>query len=140
MLSLGTARALKEAGLVWSPAQFDFFTIPERGMDERVFVISDMPAGLSQILGQPVVAFEGAGEWALDYVARGEVVWLPTEDQLRGLLAARFAGEPGRLLTLSTRAGWCRCEIELDGQPLVFEAADGGQAYGDALLHVLRQP
>jgi len=42
MLSLNTANKLKEHGLEWKPAEHDFFFIPFRGLDERVFIISDM--------------------------------------------------------------------------------------------------
>jgi hypothetical protein len=139
MLSLLTARALKQAGLAWKPAEFDFFSIPDRGLDERVFVISSMPAAIGQIQGQPMVTFEGAVEWALDYVATGEVVWLPTEEQLRGLLAARLAAEPRFVLNLSVTPAGCRCAITFDGQALSFEASDTSEAYAAALLHVLHQ-
>jgi hypothetical protein len=137
MLSLKTARALRQAGLAWKPAEFDFFAVPDRGMDERVFVISDMPAAVGQILGAPLVTFEGAVEWALDYVPTGEVLWLPTEEQLRGLLAERLAAEPQFVLALSVTAGGCRCEISYGGQSLGFQAAEAGEAYAAALLHVL---
>jgi hypothetical protein len=137
MLSLKTARALRQAGLAWKPAEFDFFAVPDRGLDERVFVISDMPAAVGQILGTPTVTFEGAVEWALDYVPTGDVVWLPTEEQLRGLLAARLAAEPQFVLALSVTAGGCRCEISYGGQSLGFQAAEASEAYAAALLHVL---
>jgi hypothetical protein len=136
MLSLETARALKAAGLTWQPREFDFFHIPDRELDERVFVINQMPAALAQMQGQPVFVFEGAVEWALDYVAAGEVVWLPTEAQLRELLAERLEADT-RLRLLVTPAA-CRCELQARGEKLVFEAADGAEAYGRALLHLLQ--
>ena len=42
MISLATAMALKAAGLTWMPMDLDFFAIPDRQMDERIFVISDI--------------------------------------------------------------------------------------------------
>ena len=138
MLSINTARALRQAGLAWKPAEFDFFAVPDRGLDERVFVISEMPAAVGQMQGTPMVTFEGAVEWALDYVPTGDVVWLPTEEQLRGLLAARLAAELQFVLALSVTAGGCRCEISYGGQSLGFQAAEGGEAYAAALLHVLK--
>ena len=137
MLSLITARALRQAGLVWKPAEFDFFAIPDRGLDERRFVISEMPAAVGQIQGLPMVTFEGAVEWALDYVPTGEVLWLPTEEQLRGLLAERLALEPHFLLALSVSAHGCRCEIMFGGRTLGFQADDASEAYAAALVHVL---
>ena len=59
MLSLNTARALRQVGLVWKPAEFDFFAVPDRDLDERVFVISDMPAAVGNIQGTPM--FRGTG-------------------------------------------------------------------------------
>ena len=137
MLSLKTARALSQAGLVWQPAEFDFFAVPDRGLDERKFVVSDMPATVGQIQGLPMVSFEGAGEWALDYVLTGDVLWLPTEEQLRELLAARLATEPHFFLALRVSEDGYRCEILLGGQTLGFQAAEASEAYAAALLHTL---
>jgi hypothetical protein len=137
MLSLKTARALRQAGLDWKPAEFDFFAVPDRGLDERVFVISEMPAAVGQMQGTPMVTFEGAVEWALDYVPAGEVLWLPREEQLRGLLAERLAAEPTFVLALHVSAHGCRCEILFGGRSLGFQAADGSEAYAAALVHVL---
>ena len=138
MLSLNTARALRQAGLAWHPAEFDFFAVPDRGMDERRFVISEMPAAVGQIQGTPMVTFEGAVEWALDYVPTGEVLWLPSEEQLRGLLAERLGLEPHFFLALNVTVHGCRCEITFGGQTLGFQAAEGSEAYAAALMYVLR--
>jgi hypothetical protein len=138
MLSIATARALREAGLTWKPAQLDFFAIPDRGLDERVFVINDLPASTADLLGEAIITFDGAVEWALDYVPSGEVLWLPTEVQLRARLAAELAGEPEFSLTLTSSGGTHRCETRFRGQPLTAEAADAADAYGAVLLFVLR--
>ena len=138
MLSIATARALREAGLKWKPAQLDFFAIPDRGLDERTFVINDLPASTADLLGEAIITFDGAVEWALDYVPSGEVLWLPSEPQLRERLAAALAGEPEFNLTLTTVAGGHRCETRFRGEPLAAEAADAADAYGAVLLFVLR--
>lgn len=145
MLSIQTARALRQAGLMWEPVEFDFFAVPDRGLDERVFVINEMPAAVALLHGEPIMTFAGATEWALDYVHAGEVLWLPTEAQLREQVAARLAAGPGGAvaggavaLTLRVTAGGCRCEIVLDGQSLGFQAAEASEAYAAALLHLLR--
>jgi hypothetical protein len=140
MLSVATAHALTEAGLDWSPAPFDFFAIPNMGLDERIFVISEMPAAIAQIQGRSMVTFDGAVEWALDYVATGDVLWLPTEEQLRTLLAARLGPELHSALTLVTTPDRCRCDIRWQGRALSCEAADGSEAYAAALLELLRSP
>ena len=138
MLSVRTARALREAGLLWEPAEFDFFAVPERDLDERVFVINEMPAAVALLHGEPIMTFAGATEWALDYVHAGEVLWLPTETQLREQVAARLANEKEAAVALSVTAGGCRCEIIFDGQALGFQAAEASEAYAAALLHLLR--
>jgi hypothetical protein len=138
MLSVATARRLRQAGLAWVPAQFDFFAIPEPGLDDRVFVITDLPAVIAQVQGQSMVTFEGAVEWALDYVATGDVLWLPTEEQLRELLVKRLAVDSPCVLTLTITPGRCRCETRFRGRAHVFEAADASEAYGAALLHILQ--
>ena len=138
MLSIATARALREAGLTWKPAQLDFFAIPDRGLDERTFVINDLPASTADLLGEAIITFDGAVEWALDYVPSVEVLWLPTETQLRERLAAALAGEQEPNLTLTSAGGVHRCATRFRGEPLAAEAADAADAYGAVLLFVLR--
>ena len=95
MLSIATARALREAGLTWKPAELDFFAIPDRGLDERTFVINDLPASTADLLGEAIITFDGAVEWALDYVPSGEV--LPTAIGIAETIAAGYTFQ-GRLL------------------------------------------
>jgi hypothetical protein len=92
VISLDLAVALRDAGLKWLPAPGDRFAIPDRDLDDDVFVLSDMtievhdlPAGEGTIIG-----FNGTTEWALDDVDKEEAVWLPREDQLRELLGPVF--------------------------------------------------
>ncbi|MBN1991571.1 MAG: pilus assembly protein CpaE [Anaerolineae bacterium] len=137
MLSITLAQKLKAAGLAWTPAKKDFFAIPDRGLDEMIFVISDMTVFVETLKGQLAVTFHGAVEWALDYIMVGELVWLPTEAQLRELLEQRLIGEPEPRLTLnSTADGYC-CTIQFHGDRPAFEAFGASEAYGLALLHVL---
>ena len=138
MLSIQTARALRQAGLVWEPVAFDFFAVPDRDLDERVFVINEMPAAVALLHGEPIMTFAGATEWALDYVHAGEVLWLPTETQLREQVAARLVSDLDGAVALSTVGGGWRCEVIFAGQALGFQAADASEAYAAALLHLLR--
>jgi hypothetical protein len=137
MLSLATARALKQAGLVWMPAAFDFFIVVDRGLDDHLFVISEMPAAIGSLQGQTVVSFQGAVEWALDFISVIDVVWVPTETQLREHLAARLLTDPSARLTLRATPDHCWCDIHYRGQAQEFEAANGSEAYAAALLAVL---
>lgn len=139
MISLKLARKLKAAGLVWRSQLNDFFAIPERGMDDRLFVISDMQASLDIFRGWPVVTFHGAAEWAMDHILTSEVVWMPTETQLRTAVQAAIADQTEQILKLSYTANGYRCTIGLAGKQLTFDGATGSEAYGNALLHILQQ-
>ncbi len=142
MIPLSLALELKEAGLIWQTNNNDFFAIPDRGMDERVFVLADMMAYTDLVRGWPVVAFHGTAEWALDYILTSEVVWLPTEEQLREALAERLAAadDRGRAnFTLTLDSDGYTCAIEFSDEGLIFDAPTAAEAYGRALLHVLRQ-
>ena len=131
------ARQLKTAGLDWTPAKNDFFAIPDRDLDDVIFVISDMTVLVEKLRGQLAVTFHGAVEWALDHMMIADLVWLPTETQLRELLEQRLVGEPQPAMTLvSTRAGY-RCQIQFEGQELTFEGFGVSEVYAIALLHLL---
>lgn len=138
MISLNTARALREAGLSWEPATLDFFAIPLPGFEDQAFVISNMTVMAEPIRGRLAITFHGSVEWALDHVWAGEVVWLPREDQLRELLEARLAGEPQPALTLETAEYGYRCTIRFRGEALTFDAFEAEEAYAAALLYLLR--
>jgi len=141
MISLASAQALKAAGLQWQPANLDFFAIPERGMDERVFVISDLLATVDVIQGRRVVAFQGASEWALDNLAIGEVIWLPREEQLHALLESALLehGSAGVRVRLDGGLNGYNCTIILKDEPYSFHASQAVEAYALALLHLLAQ-
>lgn len=138
MLSLTTAKALREAGLAWTPQNLDFFAIPMPDFEGQVFAINDMTILAESLYGQPAITFHGTVEWALDHVWLGEVIWLPREDQLRELLEDRLAGEGASALALSTTQTGYRCDIRYLGQPVNFEAFDASEAYAAALLYLLR--
>lgn len=90
MIGLELARTLQDAGLTWTPSPGDHFVIPDRGLDERVFVISTMVVETIDTASGRVLAFNGTTEWALDSIEVDEVVWLPREDQLRDVLGDSF--------------------------------------------------
>ncbi|HEX4976266.1 MAG TPA: pilus assembly protein CpaE [Nocardioides sp.] len=90
MISVDLARRLKSAGLRWTPTSGDRFHIPDRDLDETVFVVSEMTIETADLPTGRVVRFNGTTEWALDSIAEDEVVWLPHEAQLRALLGAAF--------------------------------------------------
>jgi hypothetical protein len=83
-LELG--RALRAAGLRWDPRPGDHFVVPDRDLDDTVFVLSHMVVEVIDTPVGPMLAFNGTTEWALDSVEVSEAVWLPLEHQLRELL------------------------------------------------------
>lgn len=137
MIPLATARRLKEVGLTWVPGLHDFFAIPDRNMDDKVFVISDMLVTVDLLQGLQVVSFQGASEWALDSLITTEAVWMPTESQIRQALEAALLAEGRPEVVLTAGLGGYRCDIQFQGQTIAFEAADASEAYAAALLHIL---
>ena len=139
MISLATARKLKEAGLPWTPALHDFFAIPDRSMDDSVFVISDMLVNVEMVQGIPMIQFQGASEWALDTLMTLESVWLPSEEQLRKALEAALI-ETGRPeVVLSSGLSGYVCTFHYQGEILRFESAQACEAYGAGLLFLLKK-
>jgi hypothetical protein len=109
VLSLELALALRDAGVVWHPAVGDAFVVPDRELDEQVFVLSDMVVQTVQPPSGPtILAFNGTTEWALDSLEAHEAVWLPREHQLRDLLGEAFValerlpGSPGGYAVTTT--------------------------------------
>lgn len=140
MISLHLAIELKQAGLVWPATINDFFAIPDRGMDDRVFVITDLMANLDIFRGWPVVTFHGSAEWALDYILTAEVVWLPTESQLREALLNLLTSETLKSLQLTYDGRVYRCAVDLEGEAVQFDASTAVDAYSQVLLHFLDRP
>jgi hypothetical protein len=132
MISLDLARRLRDAGLRWQPADGDRFVVPDRGMDDQVFTISGMSVDVRDAPGGRIIAFNGTVEWALDSINQWEVVWLPRESQLREALGEAFTG-------LSRADGVHHCEVVVSGRRSVESHASAAEAYGRALLDVVRE-
>jgi hypothetical protein len=90
VISVHLARELRAAGLRWQPSNGDRFVVVDRGMDDEVFVLSDMTVELHHYPTGPVIGFNGTTEWALDSLDQEDALWLPAEHQLRDLLGAAF--------------------------------------------------
>ena len=124
------AQHLKDAGLVWKPAPGDRFAIPDRDLDDQIFVLSNMTIEVYSVPEGRVIGFNGTTEWAMDDVELDEALWLPREDQLRELLGGTFH-------TLRRSAGGYDVEMTLLGEDRVFTAPTPEEAYAAALLHLL---
>lgn len=138
MISIELARKLKDAGLVWQTATHDFFAVPETGLDDRVFVLTDIVAYTELVQGWPVVAFHGTAEWALDYIYTSEVLWIPTEEQLRNELVRRLQSAVNPSLALELTAGGYDCTIGTANGSMTLGAETAAEAYAAALIHLLR--
>ncbi|SMH46395.1 hypothetical protein SAMN06295885_2731 [Rathayibacter oskolensis] len=128
MISFELARALRTAGVRWSPVTGDRFRIEREGFDGDVFTVSDMTIEAHEYASGTVLGFNGTTEWALDSVSLEDSLWLPREDQLRELLRGTFRS----LRRLD--GGRYAVEVELGGRPQVFEDDAAENAYAEALL------
>lgn len=131
MLSVALAKELRAAGLTWRPRQFDFFHIPDRDLD-RLFVVADLSVDIQPLAdGIAAITFNGAVEWSLDYILQQDVVWVPTESQLRERLG-------DRLQRLTVSDGVWECTVDVGGQSRSHRASSAEDAYGAALLSLIR--
>lgn len=129
-MTIELARRLRSAGVSWEPARGDQFVVPDRGMDENVFVVSDMVIEVHETPSGRILGFNGTTEWALDSVQAGDVLWLPRENQLRNMLGSRFV----RLE--SAEAGYV-VVVTRDGSEHRESDGTAESAYARALLAIL---
>ena len=132
MISTDLALSLRDAGLVWHPASGDRFQLDEPEFEADVFTVSEMTIEPRTYPTGTILAFHGTTEWALDSVALEDALWLPREDQLRELLRGAFR-------RLERLADTHRVDIEFAGERQSFEHPQPEDAYGLALLAVLRR-
>ena len=139
MITLNTARKLKAKGLVWEPRVNDLFAIPDRDMDDLIFVISDVQVTIDMLFGRQVVSFQGASEWALDLLVKDEAVWLPKEEQLREALFELLLadGQPG--MNLACGIEGCRLTIKFQNEKYEFRARDASEAYARGIIFLIEK-
>ena len=128
MLTLELARRLSDAGLTWEPVSGDRFVVAVNGMEDDVFVISEITVDVHHVTTGDVLGFNGTTEWALDSVEQDKAVWLPREDQLRHLLGDAFVSleqlEGGYAVSARGRDGAVERHADIDAE----------RAYARALL------
>lgn len=126
------ARRLKTLGFEWEPRIGDRFMVPDRHLDEHVFALSDMVVEMRDSIGGiPELAFNGTVEWALDSIVQSEVVWLPTETDVRNALGDSF-------VALYSEDDEFVCVARIDDAPTSFTGATAAEAYATALVALLR--
>jgi hypothetical protein len=119
MISLDLARRIRAAGIPWVPAAGDRFFVPDRDMDDEVFVVSDMVVQVHDLPVGRLLGFNATTEWALDSILAHEVVWLPREEQLRELLGEAFVSllaTPGGFVVVVDRNGVEERHIDIDAE------------------------
>lgn len=127
------ARRLRTAGLTWTPRAGDRFVLPVAGMEEEVFVISDLTVDVHHFKTGDVIGFNGTTEWALDSVEQDKAVWLPREDQLRDLLGDTF------LMLEQLEGGYAVSVTRADGTLERHADIEAERAYARAVLAGLEQ-
>jgi hypothetical protein len=133
MITRELAMELARRGLPWTPASGDRFHVPDRDLDEEVFVVSGMSIEVSDLPSGAEMRFNGTVEWALDSIAQNEVIWLPREDQLRKALGTSFL----RLERLGGQtAGFAVVLADGSGEVRHVDI-DAERAYARALLSLL---
>ncbi|TPW75646.1 hypothetical protein [Schumannella soli] len=138
MISTRLAGELREAGLRWDPISGDAFQIAGGEFEGDVFTVSDMTIEPHHYETGTVLGFNGTTEWALDSVALEDALWLPREDQLRELLRGSFLALERRVDITRVAIVEYRVTIELAGSRHDFRADDAAEAYGRALLALIR--
>ncbi len=110
----------------WTPRAGDRFVVPDREMDDQVFVVSDMVVEVHELPSGPLLRFNGTTEWALDSIGQHEVLWLPREGQLRELIGNAFRAleaTPGGFVVRVERDGREERHIDIDAECALARAA-----------------
>lgn len=131
MITRALAEALAARGLRWEPADGDRFIVPDRDLDDEVFVVSGMAIEVYDLPHGAQMRFNGTVEWALDSIEQSEVIWLPREDQLRAALGDRF------LRLESVTGGYAVVLAGAHGEEQRHVDFDVEHAYARAVLSVL---
>jgi hypothetical protein len=133
MISLDLARRLEDAGVTWVPGDGDRFVVPDRDLDDALFVVSHMVVEVDDSESGRILKFNGTTEWALDVVQAREALWLPREDQLRLMLGRHF-------VALATTPEGYVVVVDHEGLEQRHEDLDAECAYARAVLTLLGQP
>jgi hypothetical protein len=121
MISTELATRLRDAGVVWKPADGDRFRIDAPDLNADVFTVSTMTIEAHHYPSGTILGFNGTTEWALDSVSIEDTLWLPREDQLRDLLGGTFLG-------LRHDDGTYVVDVDLLGERRTYTAAQPADA------------
>ena len=119
MITLDLARRLRRAGIGWAPVPGDRFVVPDREMDDEIFVVSDMVVEVHDLPIGQLLGFNGTTEWAIDSILARDVLWLPREAQLRVMLGRAFVAlkaTPGGFVVETDHRGRLERHIDIDAE------------------------
>lgn len=133
MISPELARRLEDAGVTWAPGDGDRFMVPDRDLDDALFVVSHMVVEVDDSPGGRVLKLNGTTEWALDVVEAADALWLPREEQLRLMLGRHFVA------LLATADGYA-VVVNDNGYAQRVEDVDVECAYARAVLSLRGHP
>lgn len=133
MISLHLARQLEDAGVLWLPGDGDRFMVPDRDLDDIIFVVSHMVVEVDDSPTGLILKFNGTTEWALDVVESREALWLPREEQLRAMLGRHF-------VALATTSHGYVVVVDHEGREEHLKDLDVECAYARAVLSVFGSP
>ena len=142
MISHDLARALALSGLTWHPAAGDRFSIQAEELEDLVFTVSEVTIEVHTYTDETILRFNGTTEWALDSVSIDQTLWLPSEEQLRNLLAGTFT-QLRRIEAPPSDGAWeiaapqFAVQIVLEDQPREFTDREPADAYAQALLALI---
>ncbi len=86
------------------------------------------PPRSAEIAGLRTITFNGVVEWSLDWILSEDVVWMPSEAQLRERVGAN-------LVALERTPDGYRCTVECrQSGTRQFDSAEAADAYAAALL------
>lgn len=129
MITRDLAERLDRAGVRWQPVPGDRFVLRSPEMGGEVFTVSDMVVEARHYPTGTLLAFNGTTEWALDSVQLEQALWLPREDQLRGLLGGAF-----RSLRREDRDAYEVVTLIPGSEERTFSASSAEGAYAEAVL------
>lgn len=136
MITPQLAGELREAGLSWQPVKHDLFMIPNTGLADQVFTLNDQTILVMKLHGEYAITFHGSTEWAIDHVMLHDVIWLPSEAQLREEIQLRLGGDRASLTLRWDGAGYHCGVVDFEAEQ-VFDGDTAADAYGRALLQIL---
>lgn len=139
MINLALGKLLKNAGLRWVPVDGDRFAIPSKELENEQFIVSGMAVQVEVMSGREMITFNGASEWAMDYITVAEAIWLPSDAQLCAEIQARLVNPYRAQLSLEISPSSCTGVLYQGEIQKKFTSKVLSDVYGQVLLYLLTE-